>query len=75
LHSTSQKLSFQFMPGLASGDPDSILLETIGLAGGFGRELLFRDVSFVLRARAKALPVRSPTGAARPRCSTCSGAR
>ena len=53
-HSTSQKLSFQFVPGLATGDPDRILLETIGLAGGYGRELLFRDVSFVLRARAKA---------------------
>ncbi|NLO36201.1 MAG: ABC-F family ATP-binding cassette domain-containing protein [Clostridiaceae bacterium] len=53
-HSASQKLSFQFVPGLTTGDPDRILLETIGLAGGYGQGLLFHDVSFVLRARAKA---------------------
>lgn len=52
-HKKQQRLSFRFLPGLNSGDPDRVLLDVRGLTGGYGGEPLFQQVSFTLRARGK----------------------
>lgn len=48
-----QNLSFRFLPGLTSGDPDRILLKASDVTGGYGGQPLFRDVAFELRARSR----------------------
>jgi ATP-binding cassette subfamily F protein 3 len=48
-----QNLSFRFLPGLTSGDPDRVLLKASSITGGYGGSPLFRDVAFELRARSR----------------------
>ena len=48
------RLSFNFLPGQAEGDPNKILLEGKNLSLAFGEQPLFSDVSFLLRNGMKA---------------------
>ncbi len=52
-HRQNQRLNFGFLPGLAEGDPEKILLSAQGLTLGFGEKPLFRDVSLLLRGGMK----------------------
>ncbi len=49
----NQRINFGFLPGLAEGDPEKILLDARDLTYGFGPQPLFREVSFLLRGGMK----------------------
>lgn len=48
-----QNLSFRFLPGLTTGDPERVLLKASSITGGYRNKSLFHDVSFELRAGSK----------------------